>query len=785
MLVSPGAGLGQNVPAERSLRADAPATAPAGVPAAPASPYDGLPVRQLSIAGLRLIDEAYVRNQIRTRAGQGYSADQVQRDVGRLLRTGRFLDARAETKLVEGQVDLTFVVAEKPEVVAIEFNGARKFKRKELLEAVPFGAGDPLDLYQVRQGREAIERLYREKGYAYVQVTIDEEALKENTVIYNILENQRVRVRRIIFEGNTAFSNKELRGVISTKTYIPVFRTGDFDPDRAQRDAAAIQQYFRERGFLDAEVSYVTEFEDVARERLTLIFRINAGTRYGVKDILFEGNEVFSAEELQGAMRLQPGMTFNAIRLRTDVTNLETKYGANGYIEAKVASSWVFATEPDQVVVTIAVRESGQFRMGWIEVNGNFRTKEKVVRRELRFEPGDIYDITRTRDSEKRLKGTGLFTEAKIDPAGTQPGVRDVLVNVEESTKTTNFIAGVGASSDSGLVGNIEVVNHNFDITDWPRSWEEFFRGRAFRGAGQTMRIQLEPGTEFTRFHIDFREPYLMDKPIGFNTSFYLFERPRDAYDEKRIGQMISFDHRFEHGLLKNWTGEIALRAEYVVVDDREAFAAKDIREVDGGNYLSTAKISLLHETTDNRFSPAEGHRFQMSYEQAGAMGGEFYFGKVRLSGDKYYTVAVDEEDRKSVVALRGNVGQILGDAPVFERFYAGGIGSFRGFNFRGISPRDGLRNDRIGGSFELLSSAEYSFPLYGKSLRGVFFSDMGTVEEDFGINSWRMSIGAGVRLTLDIFGSVPMEFDLAYPVAKRSEDSTQIFSFFVGVPFF
>lgn len=765
--------------------AAAPTTAPEAVPAAPSSPFDGTIIRQLTITGLKRIDEAYVRNQIRTRAGQAYSQDQLQRDVARLLRTGRFLDVRAEPALIEGQINLTFIVAEKPEVAALEFNGARKFKRKELLDALSFGVGDPLDLYEVRKGRDAIERLYREKGYAFAQVALDDDALKDNRVVYNIVENQRVRVRRIVFEGNTAYTSHELAGAISTKTYIPIFRTGDFDPDRAQRDAATVQSYYRDRGYLDAEVSYLTEFMDVARESLRLIFRINEGTQYKVKSIEFVGNSVFVAEELQAGMVLKPGEPFNSIRLRTDIKNLETKYGSCGYIEAKINSSWVFASEPGQVVVTITIDEDGQFRFGWIEVNGNFHTQEKVVRRELRFYPEEIYDVTKTRDAEKRLKNTGLFSDVKIEPAGTGPDVRDVTVNVEESPKTTQFLAGVGASSDNGLVGNIELVNNNFDIADWPRSWEEFFRGRAFRGAGQTMRIKFEPSTEFTRFRIDFREPYLMDKPIGFNNSFYLFERQRSGYDERRIGEMVSFDHRFESGLLKNWTGEIALRTEYVVVADRVSFAAKDIRDVDGGNYLSTVKLSMLHDTTDNRFDPGEGHRFEASYEQAGALGGSFYHGKLELSGAKFYTVAVDEEDRKSIVALKANAGEILGDAPVFERFYAGGIGSFRGFNFRGISPVQGLRHNKVGGSFELLTSAEYSFPIYGKALRGVFFSDMGTVEDDFGINAWRMSVGGGIRLTLDILGTVPMEFDLAFPVAKEKEDSTRIFNFFVGFPFF
>ncbi len=750
------------------------------------SPLDGTLIGEVKIVGLQRVDESYVRNQLRSQVGQPYAQDEVQRDRGRLLRTGRFYDVRAEPQLVDGRVTLTFTLIERKEVIAVDYVGAQAFKRKKLDEALPFAAGDPLSVFMVRQGQEAIERLYKEKGYAYVEVTFDE-ALAENEqrVVYTIVENQRVRVRQVRFEGNTVYSNQELQGVIATKPYFPIFQAGDFDPDRAVRDAAAIQKYYRDRGYLDAEVGYRSEFEDVAREKLVVVFQINEGTRYLVSEIRLQGFSVFAEEELLAAMSLKAGEPLLDARLQADVKALTTQYGSRGYIYAQVVPSWVFATEPGQVVVTLTITEGQAFQVGDIQVRGNAHTQEKCVRRELRFYPEEVYDITKTQAAEERLKGTGLFTAATIEPVGDEAGVRDALVTVEENPQTTQFIAGIGASSNNGLVGNITLENTNFDITDWPKSWEEFFRGRAFRGAGQTMRISLNPGTEVNSFRIDFREPYLMDKPIGFGAGVYLFDRDRDGYTEQRAGSTFSFDKRFEEGFLKGWAGEVAFRAEYVKVKDRQAFAAKDIRDVEGGNYLSTVRLSLVHDTTDSRFTPSRGHRFRASWEQAGAMGGEFYHSKLGASYSQHWTVFVDENDRKSIVSARGEVNQILGDAPVFERYYAGGIGSMRGFDYRGISPRDGLRNNRVGGDFMALCGAEYSFPLYTDLIRGVFFTDMGTVEEDFGISTWRVSIGGGIRLTLPIFGTIPMEFDLAAPISKDGDDDEQIFSFFIGLPFF
>jgi len=760
-------------------RAQTAATAPAG-------PMDGRIIREIRIQGLERIDEGYVRNQLRTAAGQPYSAKQMSEDVGRLLRTGRFLDVRATPEPADGEVIVTLALREKPVVAAIEIRGNVKFATKDLLKDLDFGIGDPVDRFQINQGRDTIERKYRDAGYAYAEVTVEEEALKtEQRVVYDIVEGPRVRVRRIAFEGNAAYKPSELLRLVSTKTYIWIFRTGEFDADKAQRDAENIQTFYREHGFLEAEVSYRPEFLDEARENMRLVFVINEGTRYTIKEIRITGNTVFSTADLLAKLKLHAGDYFDAFKLKDDVQTIETEYGRQGYIYASVVPSRVFAEEPGQVVITLPITEDGQFAMGRIEIHGNAQTQDKVVRRELRFYPGELYDTTKVRDAEKRLKDTQLFTEATITPVGNAPDVRDALVQVTESPRTVNFIVGAGVSSDSGLAGNIVLENTNFDLFDFPRNATEFFKGKAFRGAGQTARIQLEPGTEVQRFRIDFREPYLMDQPIGLSTSAYYFERDRGPYDEQRLGLTWGFDHRFESGLLKGWTGMLGFRTEWVGIDHVKFLSAKDIRDVEGGNYLSSIEPALIHDTTDSVFTPTKGHRFKLGWEQAGLMGGDFTYSKVTASYVQHWTVTADEYDRKSVLSARMNAGYMFGNTPVFERFYAGGIGSFRGFRFRGISPRQGIRNDKVGGDFMLLSGGEYVVPLYEKVIQGVAFLDMGTVEREISIRTWRMSVGVGVRLTLPFFGTVPMEFDLGFPVLKNSDDQEQIFSFYVGLPFF
>ena len=759
---------------------------PKGPALAAANPGEGRPVKQIVIDGTHLVSEESVRALLRTKVGEPYSRSVVQEDVRALQQTRKFINVYATPRLEGDGVVVTFLVTEKPEVESVEFLGARKFKPGDLHEDVELGPGSPLDRFAVNRGRDNIERRYKEAGYYYATVTVDEEALKnERRVVYEIVEGPRVRVRKILFEGGESYSRRELKKQIKTKTYIWIFRTGEFDEERAERDAADLRNYYRNEGYLDAQVSYRLETSEDRRD-LTLIFVIDEGVRYTVESVKVEGNTVFDDDGVLLPMKIQPGSPYVNEWIKADVKYTEGEYGQIGYINARAKPEWVYSETAGQIHLTLRVDEGKQYRIGRIVVRGNERTKDKVVRRELRFYPEELYNTKKTERAEQRLRETMLFDEASVTPVGDAEGVRDPLVRVSEAD-TTLFLFGVGVTTDSGVVGNVTVENRNFDLFDVPRSAGEFFRGRSFKGAGQTLRLSLEPGTQFTRLRLDFREPYLFDQPVSFGQSFYLFTRGRDAYDEERIGSQTSFGHRFQRGLLRGWAGEVAFRVEGVDIGGIDWDDAEEIRAMKGDHLLTSIKGTLVRDTTDSRFLPTRGSRFSVSWEQAGALGGEYDFSKLIARHAWHRTVTTDVLERKSVLTLHGRMGQIFGDAPVFEKFFAGGIGSVtgvRGFEFRGISPRSGFHDDRVGGDFMLATGAEYNFPVYGKMLRGVAFTDMGTVEDNFGINSWRISVGVGARVIVKWFGPVPMAFDFSVSISKDGDDDTQIFQFSFGTTF-
>lgn len=753
-------------------------------PAAAQEATDGMQVKRVEVRGLQNISEGFVRRIIKTRSGNPFARDQVQNDVRELWRSRKFLNVFADTSVEGGEAIVTFRFQERPEVMSVEIVGNKVFSDDDLFNELGFATGSPLDMFEVKRGQENILNKYKEKGYYYAEVELDEDLLsQEDRVVYRVTEGPRVRIRKIVLEGVRSYPEPQLRLKIRSNTALWILRTGALDEDQVQRDAQALQSFYRAEGYLDVRVGYRLDFDSVERKDLTLVFVVEEGTRYSIRDIQIRGSEAFPVDRIREVMSLTPGDILRDEALLADVKRIEDLYGEIGYAVTRVTPNHEYLEEPDVVVLNIDIDEGPRSRFGRITIRGNVKTKDEVIRRELRFYPGEDYNTVETRKAETRLDDTGLFTRATIAPLADVGGFREALVDIEEGD-TVLFLVGVGVSTNSGVLGSLTVNNRNFDLYDWPRTPGEFFRGQSFRGDGQQLRFQAEPGTEVSRFRIDFTEPYLFDKPLRYDFSVYLFQRGRDSYDEERVGFTTSLGKRFEGGPLDGWAIEGALRVEGVQIGAIRPLAANDIEDVRGSDFLTSVKGTIVRDTSDSRIIPTEGYRFSLGWEQVGALGGDHSFGKPFASFAWYKTLRTDVFDRKSVFATRADVGYIVGDAPVYERFYGGGFGSVRGFDYQGISPRAGLFNDRIGGNFILLTGAEYSVPLYANNVRGVTFLDMGTVEEDFEITSWRASVGFGLRIHLQFFGPVPIVLDWGFPIASDEQDDTRVFNFSFGASF-
>lgn len=741
-------------------------------------------IDKVIIRGNERLSREYILQFIKhTKPGMPFDPKAIQKDLDALKLTDEFEDVYATAKEENGKITIIFNVIEKPRIKSIDFIGAQSIKQDELRSIIGIRIGEPLDKSKARKGIELIQRKYNELGFVGTQVSLDETLLEEGRVLYNITEGQKVRVVGIRFEGNKAFSEQRLEGIIKTKPYIWIIQPGIYNEEQVREDIFALQNFYRNEGFLDAKVGRRLDYTP-DRSKLIITFVIDEGIRYSVGKIRFEGNTYFSSEELLSHMRLQPGGPFRLDWLEADKNTIKELYDKNGFIESQVEIRYLYTEEVGIVDLLVDIKEGRSYKVGRIIIRGNKKTQDRVIRRVLKLYPEDKFDITQLKEDKRRLYETRLFEdiETHILPS-EKPEEKDLLIQVQEAN-TTRLILGIGITSDSGVIGNISLETWNFDLFDWPRSLGEFFRGQAFKGAGQTLRLSIEPGTEITRFRLYFHEPYLFDRPISFSLSSYLFDRSRTDYDERRAGLLVSLGKKIKEDLSLIGSFRLEGIRIYNIDDKWQQIRPEELYDIEGWNLITSLRLTLIRDTTDSFFMPTQGSRLELSWEQAGLFGGDFNYPKLATQFTYYKTLRTDVFDRKTVWASNVFLGYIGEDAPIFERFYGGGIGSVRGFEFRGISPRKYDGELKVGGKFMILVGNELSFPLAGKNLRGVTFLDMGTVEEDFGVSSWRAAVGFGLRVVVDYFGPIPMAFDFAWPIAKDTEDDTQVFSFSLGATF-
>ena len=351
-----------------------------------------------------------------------------------------------------------------------------------------------------------------------------------------------------------------------------------------------------------------------------------------------------------------------------------------------------------------------------------------------------------------------------------------VILDVDaEETQTGRLMIGAGVNSNAGLVGNIVIDEQNFDLFRLPRSWDDVRNGTAFRGAGQRFRLEAAPGTELQRYTATFQEPYLFDTRIGLSTSASYFTRYFFDWAEERLGGRVGLGYQF--AFAPDLSVNVGFRGESVDIFQPRVLAP-DIVNMLGTNSVYGFSGGIIHDTRDSPFLPTQGHLATFEFEQ---VIGTFQYPRGILEGRQYFLVN-ERPDGSGRHVL--SIGSVLGmsgpNTPAYDNFFAGGYNTIRGFAFRGASPRqDGAI---VGGPFQWLNTIEYMFPITADdTLRGVVFTDFGTVEPNVSISQMRVAPGVGLRITLPAMGPAPIALDFAFPVAYAADDTQQLFSFFVG----
>ncbi len=354
------------------------------------------------------------------------------------------------------------------------------------------------------------------------------------------------------------------------------------------------------------------------------------------------------------------------------------------------------------------------------------------------------------------------------------PNFLDVDVNVAEA-RTGRFMFSVGVNSDQGVIGSVVLEEQNFDITRFPNSLYDLTSGRAFRGNGEHLRIEAVPGTDVSRYSVSWTNPFFGGTDYSLGVSGFYYNRFFTDWEERRLGGRLTLGRLLTRQVSVNG----ALRLEDVDLSNPSTNGSSDLNEALGNNFLSTGRLSVSYDSRDSSFIPTEGLFGEASVEQAF---GQYSFTKLELDARQYYTVYQRADGGgRHIFSLAGNLGWTTSNTPLFEQYYAGGVQSFRGFRFRGVSPIQS--GARVGGEFQALGTVEYSIPVTaGEAVRVVTFTDFGTIDDSVTLNKFRMTAGLGMRLQIPAMGPVPVALDWAFPVFDEDEDQRRLFQFYIGL---
>jgi len=729
---------------------------------------------------------AAILNLIQSRPGRTYDENTIQEDVRRLHATRWFAPGGVQVHTKndpDGRVTVFLYVTELTSTVQeVEYRGAQHLSKKDLQELTGIRKGDPMNPLANELGRAAIHRRYQEDGRYYTSVTLVEGGKPTDTrVVYEIVESAVVKVSGVGFRGNDRATSGRLRAQLMTKSDFLGFG-GKFNPMLMDKDVERLTLYYHGLGFLGVQITPEV-VPDADPGKVRLVYHVVEGPQYVVAGRQLDGNQTFGTDRLEPLAEVKPGDRYDQWKVKKDLARIEAYYGNRGYAVRTQEQLYEVPGQPGVVQVHYQVLgDRGEpDRVGRIIIEGNDVTQDRVIRNQLDLRSGQILQYPKLKEAEARLNRLGIFDPENPPTVTVEPNEfdtlwKDVRVHVNE-TRTGQFMIGGAVNSNNGVSGNIVINERNFDLFRFPTSWDDFRYGRAFRGAGQEFRIEAVPATTFQRYSATFREPYLFDTLFGLTNSMYYFNRAYVEYTEDRYGDRFTLDRRLD----PIWTASASTRVEGVRVRNVPWYAPPAIAGDAGSHFLLGLGGGLKRDTRDSFIYPTTGSILDMRVEQVlGA--NAFPVGTAEFT--KFFSsqyLQREDGSGKHVLAVRSQLAVEGGNAPVYERFYAGGFRSLRGFTFRGVGPNElGLFT---GGTFSFLNTLEYQIPLDPRDrFHFVTFVDHGTVESNVTIKNYRVAAGFGFRVAVPALGPLPIAFDFAFPINKAPWDNTQIFSFYVGL---
>lgn len=726
--------------------------------------------------GPATISRSRILAQMRTKVGQPYSDIIAEQDIRSLYSTGSAQNVRIFGEPEGDGIRVIVAIQTRSMLNEIQIDGATRISPKRLRKNLGLKLNTPVREEDLEKGRQKIEDIYKGHGFndATVEVRVEPIDQKRGTsrAVYTINEGIKGAISLVQFEGNAHFPDKILRKQMKTKkkTFISfIDKSGRMDEAQVQDDLQKIREFYQNHGFIDVTTGEVRK-ERTTAGALHVVIPIHEGIQYHVGKVNVVGYKATTEQKIRALMKVKPGGVFSPKEVKDDAKAMADAYGSGGYVDLTIIPD---TTQPRGGVIDITykIEEGERSFVERINIAGNTRTKDKVIRREILIAPGDVFNTVRVETSKKRLENLGYFSKVETFPVDTDiEGRKDLNVQVEEKrTGSLNF--GAGFSTVDSLVGFVELTQSNFDIMNWP----------SFTGGGQKFRLRIQAGTERKDLDLALTEPWFLDRPLAVGGTAFYHEANylSSVYDQREYG----FSVEARKGLFSFLYAVLGYRLTEFDIYNVSASASDLIQQEAGNSLKSQIYSTLVYDDRDNPFLTRKGERITLTtYIAGGFLGGTEQIYGFDLEGSKYFHLPWD-----TILLLNGEVAAIdnWGNGNrvrIYDRLFLGGSNNLRGFEFRDVGPRD-KNGEPLGGKTLARATIEYTFPLIEKA-RGALFYDTGFVNSDaydFGTEHLASDIGFGLRLDLPIG---PLRVDYGIPLQKDGRHGSGKFNFNVGYQF-
>lgn len=732
-------------------------------------------ISRVEIEGNRRIERDTILIPTSSRTGTPLSQDSVSTDVKQIYRLGFFENVGAEVRRGDGATVLVFRVREKPSIRNVFLEGNDSIGDDTLKEKLDIGARRFLDRKKIRAALEQLTDFYRSQGYYDVGLDFREAEVGNNEVdvTISVTEGKKVYIQEIVFEGAEQIESDELEDVVRTSSYnwwlTWITGSGVLKKEELSADSKELIRYYLNKGHVDVRIPEpeVTRIE----EGLRVTYKITEGPVYTLGNVRATGDLVAGdqSKTLEG-IDSSEGEIFNADALRKDTFTISEKFTDVGYAFANVSPDTEINREQKTVGINFQIDRGKEVYVDRINIVGNSKTRDNVVRRSLQIEEQEKFSSSKIRKSQEYLQRLGYFDEVTITPEpAPDQGRVNLNVGVREAN-TGSFSAGAGVSSGDGFIFSTQITENNIF------------------GTGNRVSLDLNNGTRRDTYVLSFDNPRVNDTYLSWGVDASAYDRVYNNFDRGQVGGSTTFGYPLwflGEAYLEDIRGSVTYELMSVKIDNINADAPTFVRESEGDTVVSSVTPKLTRNTINNPLDPTAGSRQMLGVEIAGAGGDEEFW--VAQAANTFYYDLFDSPIGKFIFSNRvrfdyGDTFDGEDRLPLFRRFFPGGINSVRGYDPREMGPKENGRE--FGGSKQLVFNFDLIFPIADSiGLKGVTFYDAGQAfddEDNISVGDLRQAIGWGIRWRSPI---APIRIEIGYPLDKEDGDRSVVTNFSFGSP--